>query len=403
MAIYRLPAPHSIGQRLLIESTAMDVTFAGRRWGKTYAGTQRILKGAFTKDNSLWWWVGLSWRAASMQAAWKQLLADHEKIMAKLRLDPREWRSMITKELRFPNGATIQMRTAENPESLAGEAVDGIVFDEFSMARERVWTEQLAPTLLTTNGWCMFIGVPKGNNWASQLWKYARTAEGWNQLHFTTMDNPLISQAAYDRVRDSMPLLMQQQELLAQIIAGRGTVFRNVLECTGAKWQEEPSPRGVYIGGLDWAQKNDYTVLTIWDVANRACVFYDRWNNIEYPEQLEKIRNYHDLWGFTRIIADNNAMGAPLGQQLQRDKIPIQGFDITKKSKGEIVELLALGFEQETISIPSDEYMIDELESFESNMTNLGVRTYNAPPGLHDDVVMSMCLGHYGLAYRPGI
>lgn len=403
MAFYTLPRPHSPGQRLLIESNAMDVVFAGRRWGKTHAGTQRILRNCFQKENSLNWWVGLSWRAASMKAAWRQLLKDHEGIIKKLKRDPREWRSLIDKELRFPNGSIIQMRTAENPESLAGDSVDGIIFDEFSMARESVWTEQLAPTIITTNGWCCFIGVPKGNNWATKLWNYARATEGWNKLHFTTLDNPMITQGAYERVRDAMPLLMQQQELLAEVIAGRGTVFSNVLECTGAKWQEEPSPRGIYVGGLDWAQENDYTVLTVWDVVNRQCVFYDRWNKIEYPEQLEKVRAYCDLWGFQRIISDNNAMGAPLIQQLQRDRIPVEPFDITNESKREIVDLLTLAMQNETVKIPLDEVMIDELESFEMNLTKLGKPQYSAPPGLHDDIVMSLCLGHWALSYKPSI
>jgi len=58
VATFKLEAPHSLGQRLMIESTANDVIFAGRRWGKTFAGTQRILKGAFTTPG-LYWWVGL--------------------------------------------------------------------------------------------------------------------------------------------------------------------------------------------------------------------------------------------------------------------------------------------------------------------------------------------------------
>ena len=192
MAKYILQPPHSIKQRLLIESITMDVCFAGRRFGKTLAGTQRLLKGVFTKPG-LYWWVGLSWRAASMQVAWRELVKHHEGILKALKLDPREYRSMLHKELRFPNGAIIQMRTAENPESLAGEAVDGFVFDEFSMAREAVWTEQLAPTLITTNGWGLFIGVPKGNNWAAKLYREANSLmDGTNSTlrHWTIHSLP---------------------------------------------------------------------------------------------------------------------------------------------------------------------------------------------------------------------
>ena len=400
MATFKLQAPHSPGQRILIESTSMDVCFAGRRFGKTHAGTHRLLKAAFTVPDSINWWVGLSSKAASYQHAWSELKKHHEGIMKKLKLDPREWRSYVTNELRFPNGSAIQMKTAENPESLAGAAVDAFVFDEFTMARERVWTEQLAPTMITTGGHGLFIGVPKGNNWATKLWRYAKPADGWNQLSFKTLDNPMIKLANYEIMRESMPLLMQQQELQAEIIAGRGLVFRNIIECTGAPWQESPAPRSVYVAGLDWGKQNDYTVLTVIDVLKRECIYYDRFNAMDYPAQLERIRKQQGIWGFQRIIAESNAMGGPLCDQLARDGLPIEPFDMNQTSKREIIELLQVAFETETFKIPSDELLIDELETMEMNLTKTGFPQYGAPSGLHDDLCMSLALAHWGIAYN---
>lgn len=310
---------------------------------------------------------------------------------------------MIDKELRFPNGAVIQMRTAENPESLAGAAVDGIIFDEFSMARESVWAEQLAPTLLTTDGWVCFIGVPKGNNWATKLWKWAKDQPGWNQRHFRTLDNPYISQNVYNDIAASMPMVMQQQELEAAIIAGRGQVFRNITECTTARWQEYPTPGRIYLAGLDWGKITDSTVLTVVDAASRECVYYDRFNGMSYPEQLERIKEQHSIWGFQRIIAESNAMGTPLCDQLARDRLPVEPFDMNRITKREIIELLAVAFETETFKIPLDETMIDELESMEMNLTKQGWPLYAAPEGLHDDIPMSLALAHWGISYRPAI
>ena len=310
---------------------------------------------------------------------------------------------MIDKELRFPNGSVIQMRTAENPESLAGAAVDGIIFDEFSMARESVWAEQLAPTLLTTNGWVCFIGVPKGNNWATKLWRWSKNQSGWNQRHFRTLDNPYISRQVYDDIAAAMPEMMQQQELEAAIISGRGQVFKNILECTLATWQEYPSPGHVYLAGLDWGKHNDYTVLTVVDAVTRECVYYDRFNSISYPEQLEKIREYYNIWGFQRIIAESNAMGTPLCDQLAQDGLPVEPFDMNRSTKREIIELLAVAFEKETFKIPLDETMIDELESMEMNLSKTGWPQYAAPEGLHDDICMSLALSHWGVSYRPDI
>lgn len=403
MAVFRLAPPHSVGQRLLIESTAMDVCFAGRRWGKTHAGTQRLLKSAFSKPGSLNWWIGLSSKSSSYQHAWSELKAMHMGIMRKLKLDYREWSSMVHKELRFPNDAVIQMRTAENPESLAGEAVDSFVFDEFTMARESVWAEHLAPTLITTRGTGLFIGVPKGNNWGARLWKSAKRKDGWNQFHFKTLDNPMIDPEYYEFIREPLPLLMQQQELLAEILSGRGQVFSNVLNCTGVIWQDYPTPGRVYVAGLDWARENDYTVLTIIDSISKECVFYHRMQKLSYFEQMEQIRELHSLWNFQRIVSESNAMGGPLCEQLARDGLPIEPFNTNASSKREVIELLQVAFETETVKIPSNELMIDELESMELNLTKTGHPQYAAPKGMNDDIVMSLAMAHWAVAYSYSI
>jgi len=402
MAVFKLTPPHSPGQRLLIESNTMDVVFAGRRYGKTHSGTQRLMRGAFQKPG-VYWWIGLSTRSASYQHAWSELKKMHWGIMNLLGLDPRDWSSMINKELRFPNDSVIQMRTAENPESLAGASVDGFIFDEFSMARESVWTEQLAPTLITTNGWGCFIGVPKGNNWASALWRNAKSEEGWNQFHFTTLDNPMIEHADYERIRKPMPLMMQQQELLAEIISGRGQVFRNVTECAGPTWAEYPTPGRVYVAGLDWARENDFTVITVIDAISKECVYYHRMHHTPFYDQLEKIKELHQLWGFQRIISETNNLGRPLTEQLAREGLPIEPFDTNKSTKREVIELLQVAFETESLKIPLDELMIDELESMELNLTKTGHPQFSAPKGMHDDIVMSLALAHWAVAYSYSI
>lgn len=403
MAYMRIQKPHSDGQKAIILSSARDIVLAGRRWGKTHAGTQRLLKGASSNSGGLYWWVGLSWKAASMNAAWKQLIKYHEQVCRTFNLVPKEHRSMQKYELYFPNESIIQMRTAENPESLAGEAVDGVVFDEFTMARESVWTEQLAPTLMTTDGWAMLIGVPKSMNWGARLWNKARELKGWNPWHFTTYDNPYIKKSVIDELSESMTEQMVRQEIMAEIIEGKGTVFRHITECTSAKWIDEPEEGRIYVAGIDWARKNDYTVVTIMDVMSREVVHYHRIGEIDYPTQLDMVKELHKKFNFQRIIAEENSMGGPMVEQLAKDGLPIEPFSTQDMSKRMIIEDLAIAFETEVIGIPLDETMIDELQSFEVEFTSTGTPRYRAPKGLHDDIVMSLAFCYHAFAYKHRI
>ena len=49
-----LPAPHSEGQENIIYSRDNDVVFAGRRWGKTFTGCERMLESAIEAPGLYW-------------------------------------------------------------------------------------------------------------------------------------------------------------------------------------------------------------------------------------------------------------------------------------------------------------------------------------------------------------
>lgn len=404
MAVVTFPSPHSAGQEALILSGSRDVVLAGRRFGKTFAGSQRLTFRACETEGEFWW-VGLNWRSASMAEAWTNLQGYHKKIWDTVGLDYRKRKSLIHNVLTLPNGSLIKMRTAENPESLSGASVSGAVFDEFTMARESVWTEHLAPCLITTNGWMMFIGVPKGNNWGAKLWRSAKKTEGWRQWHFTTLDNPRVKPSDFESIKNVMPELMQQQELYAEILAGRGTVFRNIQECTGAAWTETPIPGHTYVAGLDWGLKNDYTVLTVIDTTTNEVVFLDRFNQIDYQFQMERVKKSHSVFDFATILAEGNSMGGPLCSQLIRDGLPIREYYMNQHTKRDVIERLIVSLEQNEIKLPAEEWLIDELESFEVKLSALGTPQYAAPEGTnnHDDGVISLALANFATSRRISI
>jgi hypothetical protein len=177
-----LKSPHSDKQHDLITYPGNVVTFAGRRWGKTDANVERIYKSMLTAPG-LYWWVGLSWKSASMKRAWREVNAIARQVLRALGLDERNYINRSRYEVEIPGMGEIWFRTADNPPSLAGEGIQGAVLDEFSLMLEIVWTEYVQATLLDFGGWASFAGVPKGNNWAAGLWRNAADKEGWIQLH----------------------------------------------------------------------------------------------------------------------------------------------------------------------------------------------------------------------------
>lgn len=81
----------------------------------------------------------------------------------------------------------------------------------------------------------------------------------------------------------------------------------------------------------------------------------------------------------------------------------IIGVQFTNASKANMVESLALAFESGDIEILNDATLIAELQSYEMERLSSGLMRYNAPPGGHDDCVMSLALAWHGVSNQVSI
>jgi Terminase large subunit, T4likevirus-type, N-terminal/Terminase RNaseH-like domain len=393
----QLPPLHTTQQLVFQDPHRFKTLFCGRRWGKTELGVDAIIRGATTTPG-LYWWVGLSWRSASMKRAWR-LLRQRFRGLAEIRENDHE--------IRIANGSEIWLRSAEGPDSLTGEGVRGVVMDEFSLMEQRIWDEHVSATLLDENGWAMFLGVPKGRNWAWQLWSRGadKAYPEWASWRFETWDNPFMPRLTPDGrdakevTRQEKPDLYFRQEHLAEVIDDAGTVFRRVLDAaTVPAMLAGPQPGRRYILGVDWGKLNDFTVITVVDDTG-AVVFIDRFNQIDYAVQKPRVVEAARRFRADMVVVESNSMGVPLIEDLQRvdPPIPVQPFVTNNASKALIIERLALAFERGEITIPRDPVLIDELQGFAQERLPGGMMRYGAPSGGHDDTVMSVAFAWYGL------
>lgn len=391
--------PHSEKQRLMIEYPGNVAAFCGRRFGKTDAYVQRIFYH-MRQTPGLYWWVGLSWRSASMKRALRLVSYYTRKILTALGIsNHRDYINRSTNELHIPGLGEIWFRTADNPASMAGEGIRGAVLDEFSLMQEIVWTEYVQATLLDYGGWAAFSGVPKGRNWASLLWQSAATRDNWQQIHATSYDNPFMDAHRLDVIRAENSEALFRQEYLAEILDDGGMVFRNVMACATAESQGQALPGHEYIIGVDWAMSSDFTVFTVFDVGERALVWLDRFNQIDYPLQAARLKALAQRFRPSQIVAESNAMGLPIIQQLSNDGLPMATFNTTSGTKDAAIRDLSLAFEKGDIRIIPDATLINELQSYEIKRVGLnGLPVYGAPEGMHDDTVMSAAIGWTRLA-----
>lgn len=107
------------------------------------------------KKKRLVWYVAPSYRMAK-QIMWPELV---ESI-------PRAWvkkynETVLT--ITLVNGTKIELKGADNPDSLRGVGIHYLVMDEVQDIDPEAWTKVLRPTLASTGGHALFIGCVRGD------------------------------------------------------------------------------------------------------------------------------------------------------------------------------------------------------------------------------------------------
>lgn len=379
-------SPHA-GQRKVHTSPArFKILAAGRRWGKTRLGVNECLDTASQGGRA--WWVSPSYKTS--EVGWRPLRRIARKTGAEIR--------KVERQVTLPGGGTVTVRSADNPDSLRGEGLDFVVLDECAFMKQEAWLEALRPALSDKMGKALFISTPKGRNWFWQLWRRGNQNEpDYESWQFPTSDNPYIVESEIAAAQRNLPERIFRQEYLADFIEDAGAVFRRVMDCAIAKEHKEPVEDHEYLFGVDWGKSNDFTVIIVLDIVNSAIAYMDRFNQIDYAIQTQRLQVLAERFKPTAIIAEQNSMGEPLIEQLQRSGLPVQPFMTTSATKTVAIESLVLAFERQEIAIIPDQVLIGELQAYTMDRLPSGRLRYAAPAGMHDDTVMALALAWHGV------
>lgn len=393
-----LPRPHSAGQRELITYPGSVALFAGGRYGKTEAGVRRIVR-AMIQEPDLYYWVGLSWKSASLKKAWRMLHGYWRTAISAAGLNPQSYINRSDHEIRVPGtNALLMFRSAENPDSIAGDGPAGVVGDEFTYWPEELWGRFLQPSLADKNGWAFLMGRPFGRNWAANVWERAADRQGWIQRHYTIYDNPLLSRDVIEDLRQNTIDDVWRQEYLAECFDGVSSVFRNV-DAVSVLASASPEAGHRYIMGVDLALTTDYTCVTVLDVTdagNPRQVYIDRWHGIPWHHQLDRVEELARAYHPDMIEVDKTGVGdMPFDELATRlDGLNVWGVTFNAGNKLDMVQSLALALEKQRVLLLDDTVQKGELKSYAATRKPSGVWSYSAPAGMHDDTVAALMLAY---------
>jgi len=245
-----LPKPHAKQQAFINSTAKRKVIRAGRRSGKTvgmsvcavekFLSGKRVLYAAPTAEQIDRFWTTVT-RALDDPIRGKVFTKNETEHVVEL--PGTEQR--------------IRAKTAWNADTLRGDYADVLILDEFQLMNEEAWAVVGAPMMLDKNGDAIFIYTPpslhsrsvtKANDPQHAAKMFKRASEDstgrWETFHFTSHDNPHLSQEALTDITSDMTALAYRMEILAE----------DVNEAPGALWKRADIEKARLIKAPDLAR-----------------------------------------------------------------------------------------------------------------------------------------------------
>lgn len=378
---------------MLAGERRFNVVNCGRRWGKTVLGLDRALKHSLGKGRPVAWF-----------APTYKLLTEPWREARRLLRDVTEAKNEQEKQLRLINGGVLDFWTLDDPNSGRGRKYALVVVDEAAMARhlEEAWTQSIRPTLTDYRGGAWFFSTPKGRNhfWRLHQLGLDGAEPEWASWTMPTLSNPYISPDEVEAARLELPERVFAQEYLADFIEDSGGVFRLVREAidAGRRQPEPPEPNRSYVLGVDLARVEDFTVLSVLRDDGRQ-VYHERFNQISWERQIARVAEVSARYRAPAIV-DATGLGDPVAEALRRAGVPVRPFGFTAASKEALIDNAAIRIEQGRLRLMDVPAQTAELLAYQYELTSGRNARMNAPPGMHDDCVISLALACWGLAAR---
>lgn len=230
------PREHQLKVHELLEGKRFAVVVAHRRFGKTVAALNHLIREAVLNDKETprYAYIAPTYGQAK-RVAWDYLVKYTDPLggtnnISELRVD--FW------------GRRIQLYGSDNPDSLRGQFFDGVIIDEVGDQNPKIWTDIVRPALTDRKGWCLFIGTPKGHNHFKELRDRAKTEEGWGLLEFKASETGVVDDTELKAAKNEMGQDKYLQEFECSFDAAvEGSFYGQILNELEAKKHMQEIPR----------------------------------------------------------------------------------------------------------------------------------------------------------------
>jgi len=401
--------PFPLWQEIHVHPARFRIIDCGRRFGKTWGAIPevgKVMGETYQRTGKPARGLVVSPTTPLLREDWRTAMEVFRGAITKINLSEMRM-DLVTGELEF--------KSADSDAGVGrGAGYDIVLFDEAARISERIWEEEIRPSLSDKRGKAIFISTPNGRNWFHRLWRMGQgedadykswkhsTLDGWENRFAHDPIRLHDAREEWTQIERTTSLKTFQQEYLADFLEGEGQLW-SMSKCLRGTLRPA-IPGRYYVAGLDVAHVEDWMATVVIEVESKqvVAVFRSRhraWD-LQQAEALEVLRQYPKV----RLLIDATGVGDPIYQAFVRAGISAEPIVFTRKVKKDMVENLSVAIDHGYLGIPDEEHtqwFLDELRAYQEwKPTEMSETVrYSAPAGQHDDGVTALMLAAWGMRF----
>ena len=261
------PRPQQAYLHQQLDKYRYGLLLCHRRFGKTTLCLNHLLRCALTNKNynPRYAYVAPTYKQAK-SIAWDFLKFYAEKIPG-TKFNETELRAD------FINGSRITLLSSENPDSIRGVYLDGVIVDEVAQIQASLIDEVITPALSDRKGFMIMVGTPAGmNNIFYDYYLKAQEDKNWLLYKAKASETKIVDQEELDNALSVMGKAKFDQEFECSFIGNvPGSIYGEIISDLEDKRRISNvpyDPSYLVHTAFDIGFKDDTTIIFFQDIGH---------------------------------------------------------------------------------------------------------------------------------------
>lgn len=408
--------PHKKQIEVLRSPHKNKIIVCGRRSGKTQMISGELIRGAVLR---------ICKKQIVIAPLFKQTLIVFNKIMELMyqggviddvSSSPRNPYPKII----FKNKSQIDFGSADNPDSLRGEAYDRVFIDESAFIKEGAM-DAIKPLTFDTGAPIWETTTPWGKGSVWERWRRGMKGDSdYGCFHYNYKDNIYLAPEGVKEIEKDIEeygedSVYVQCEVLGNFIEDRDVYFKQELvdSCIEEYDMGGAQPKSEFFLGVDFARMGeDETVMIVVERDRQQRIkvnFIEHLKGKKLTESVGVIKVLNETYSFEKIYLDETGLGAgPTDMLTEAFGNVVEGVTFSTKSKMDMYSNLKRLMQQGKLKIPNNKKLIYQLLDLRYETLSSGqLKLHHSERG-HDDYPDALALSCLALAemeegYEPWV